>query len=87
MFNLDEKKVIDFIKQNECKKVLLQLPDGLKKQSDQLVKKLERETGAEILIWFGSNFGSCDLPISVKTLGIDLVVGLGHNIYVKEVSW
>lgn len=87
MFKLDEQKVIDFIKQNECKKVLLQLPDGLKINSGDLVYNLERKTGAKIFIWFGSNFGACDLPISVNSLGIDLIVGFGHNAYMKTVEW
>ena len=87
MFDLDEQKIIDFIKENGSKKVLIQLPDGLKKQSDALVKEIERKTDADVFVWFGSNFGACDLPVSVKPLGFDLIVGFGHNLYVKDVKW
>jgi len=86
MYILDEKKVIEFIKQNKGKRVLLQLPDGLKPKAGELAKKVEEETGAEVLIWFGSCFGACDLPQNVSTIGIDLVVGFGHNTYIKEVE-
>lgn len=87
MYDLDEKKIIEQIKQNKCKRVLLQLPDGLKPKAGELVKKIESETGAEVLIWFGTCFGACDLPQNVNSLGIDLVVGFGHNRYVKEATW
>jgi 2-(3-amino-3-carboxypropyl)histidine synthase len=87
MFKLDEEKVIDFIKKEGCKKVLLQLPDGLKIHSGDLIARLERKTGATFFVWFGSNFGACDLPVSVKALGVDVVVGFGHNTYMKTVEW
>ena len=79
MFSLDEKKIIEFVKENGSKRILLQLPDGLKNKTAEIVKNIERQTGAEVLIWFGSNFGACDLPISVKTLNVDLVVGFGFQ--------
>ena len=87
MFKLDEEKVIDFIRKEGCKKVLLQLPDGLKINSGDLVANLERKTGATFFIWFGSNFGACDLPVSLKSLDVDLIVGFGHNAYMKAVEW
>ncbi len=87
MYKLDEQKVIDFIKENKCKRVLLQLPDGLKVKTAEIVRKLESSTGAEVLVWFGSNFGACDLPLGVNALGVDVVVGFGHNKYVKAVEW
>lgn len=87
MFKLDEEKIIEFIRKEGCKRVLLQLPDGLKMQAGELVAKLERKTGATFFIWFGSNFGACDLPINVQSLGIDLIVGFGHNAYMKTEEW
>ena len=86
MYDLDEKKLIEFIKQNNGKRVLLQLPDGLKPKAAELVKLIEKEVGCEVIIWFGTCFGACDLPQNVTQLGIDLVVGFGHNTYIKEVK-
>lgn len=84
MYDLDQQKIIDKIKQENHKLVLLQLPDGLKTRAERLVKDLEEETGATILIWFGSCFGACDLPVSAKNLGVDMIVALGHNRYIKD---
>ena len=86
MYDLDEQKIIEKIKENNYKKVLLQLPDGLKTRAETLVPAIEKATGANVMVWFGSNFGACDLPVSVKTLSMDLVVAMGHNKYIKDVK-
>ena len=86
MYDLDETKIIEKIKEKNYKKVLLQLPDGLKTRAETLVPALEKATGANIFVWFGSNFGACDLPVSVRTLAVDLVVAMGHNRYIKDVK-
>lgn len=82
MYDLEEEKIIGTIKKNKCKSVLLQLPDGLKPKANELVQKIEKETNAVTLIWFGSNFGACDLP-NVK---VDLIICFGHNVFVKDVK-
>ena len=87
MFDLDEKRIIEQIKKKKCKKVLLQLPDGLKPKAGDLAKKIEKETGALVLIWFGSNFGACDIPSGVDQVGVDFIVTFGHNAFVKEEGW
>ena len=86
MYDLEEQKIIDRIKQKGHKLVLLQFADGLKPRAQHVVSHIEHETGATVLTWFGSNFGGCDLPIGVSVLGIDLVVAFGHNVYVKDVK-
>jgi len=83
MYDLEEGKIISRINEKGYKKVLLQLPDGLKPRAGDLVKKIESSTPATVLIWIGSNFGGCDLP-NTKGLGIDLVVSFGHNQFFKE---
>ncbi|MBS3135433.1 diphthamide synthesis protein [Candidatus Woesearchaeota archaeon] len=85
MYDLEEEKIIAKVNEKKCKTVLLQFPDGLKTQAGHLAHKIEQETGALVLIWFGSNFGACDLPIGIKSVNIDLIVAFGHNVYVKEV--
>ncbi|MBR9699279.1 hypothetical protein GOV09_02395 [Candidatus Woesearchaeota archaeon] len=86
VYDLEESKIIEKIISGNYKKVLLQLPDGLKTEVEHLVPKLEKETNASILVWYGTNFGACDLPISVQALGVDLVIAFGHNKYVKDVK-
>ena len=32
-----------------------------------------------VLIWAGSNFGACDLPVDVERAGVDLIIHFGHS--------
>lgn len=84
MYDLEEEKIIKKIREKNYKKVLLQLPDGLKPQAKEVVPRIEQETGAIVLVWFGTNFGACDLPIGLQAIGIDYIVAFGHNLYRKE---
>ena len=70
------------IKNNKAKIVLLQLPDGIKPRAKEIQDELERRTKAQILIWGGSCFGSCDLPTEAKNLGVDLVLHFGHSQWI-----
>ena len=85
-YDLEEQRIIDKVNSGKYTKVLLQLPDGLKTEAGDLVRRLEKDTSATYLIWFGTNFGACDLPIGVQALGVQLVVAFGHNKYVKDVK-
>ncbi|MCK5044029.1 diphthamide synthesis protein [Candidatus Pacearchaeota archaeon] len=78
---LELEKIISKIKKRKCKLVLLQFPDGLKPYATTIVDYLEEKTNAEFLIWMGSCFGACDIPVGLKNLRkkIDLLVQFGHN--------
>jgi 2-(3-amino-3-carboxypropyl)histidine synthase len=78
MYDLETGKVISQIRKHEAKRVCLQLPDGLKPYAKEIQDEVVRKTGAEVIIWGGSNYGSCDLPLEVKRLGVDLLVHYGH---------
>ena len=83
-YNLEVKRVINEIKRQKAKKVVLQLPDGLKPRAVELTKEVESKTKAKVLIWSGSNFGGCDLPIAqLEKLKIDLLINFGHAPFKK----
>ena len=84
MYKLELEKVIEKIKEQDAKQVLVQLPDGMKQKAGQVVDSLEKETNAEVSILFGSCFGACDLPLGLDVLDIDLIVQWGHNKFNKE---
>lgn len=86
-YDLELGKVVQEIKQVEAKLVCIQLPDGLKPEAARIVKKIESETSAKVLIWLGSNFGACDLPLGLDRLGVDLTLSWGHNQFVKAEGW
>jgi len=78
MYKIDVEKIVKKIEASRAKRVLLQLPDGLKPQAVKLASELKERTGAEIIVWAGSNFGGCDIPTHVEREGIDLIVNVGH---------
>lgn len=77
-FDLELEKVASEIKKARAKKVLIQLPDGLKPRAIEIAEELKKLSKAEILIWFGSNYGACDVP-SIENQKIDLIVNFGHS--------
>ena len=84
MYNLELEKLIQEIKKRDSKQVLIQLPDGLKNKSNEIVDFIEENTNAKAFIWFGSCFGACDLPLGLDILKIDLIVQWGHNRFNKK---
>ena len=80
-YNLELDNVVDKIKKNKAKLVLLQFPDGLKPYATSVVDYLQENTKAEFLIWFGDCFGACDTPVGLENIKpkIDLIIQFGHN--------
>ena len=78
-YDLELEKIISKIKNEKCKLVLLQFPDGFKPYATLIVDYLEKKTSAKFLIYFGSCFGACDFPLGLEKLKIDLIIQFGHN--------
>jgi len=78
-YDLEIEKVVKAIKQNKAKKVCIQLPDGLKDSALDISRELEEKTGANILIYMASCWGSCDVPVGLESIGVDLLVQWGHS--------
>ena len=79
---LDVEKVLKKIREAEAKKVLIQLPDGLKPKAEEIQDFLKKGTDAEIIFWAGSNFGACDVPLEAERIGVDLIIHYGHSEWV-----
>jgi len=78
-YDLELEKVEEKIKQENAKTVCIQLPDGLRPHAQDITKELEQRTGALVIIWLGSCWGACDIPLEVNRLGVDLLVQWGHS--------
>ena len=78
-YDLEISKVVEKIRKEEAKIVCIQLPDGLKPKAEEIQEELENKTSARVLIWGGSCYGACDLPLQVERLGVDLLVQWGHS--------
>jgi len=79
-YNLELEKAVKEIKGKKAKRVIIQLPDGLKPASTEIADKLHEETNAEVMIWFGSCYGACDIP-NVDKKDIDLIIQFGHSAW------
>jgi len=81
-YDLELERVVKEIKKQKAKRVLIQLPEGLKPQATLIVDELKNQTKGKVgfLIWLDSCFGACDVPAKeAETLGIDLIVQFGHS--------
>ncbi|MEK6904113.1 MAG: hypothetical protein AABW87_00805, partial [Nanoarchaeota archaeon] len=70
-YDLELEKLAERIKKEKAKTVCIQLADGLKPHATKIADYLEEKTGAKILIWLDTNWGSCDYPAYLK---VDLLV-------------
>ena len=78
-YNIDLENAVTKINQNNYKKIVLQIPEGLKSQSNKIVDFLEKETKAEIIISADPYFGACDLiSLEYRNLDVDFVIQIGH---------
>jgi 2-(3-amino-3-carboxypropyl)histidine synthase len=77
-YDLEITLAIKKIKDSKAKRILIQLPDGLKPKAKVIVDNLKAHAGKKtnIDIWSGSCYGSCDTP---NIQGYDLLIQWGHS--------
>jgi len=78
-YDLELEKAVAEIKSSNAKLVCVQLPEGLKPKAKDIAERIENDTTARAVIWMGSCFGACDVPIEVERLGVDLLIQWGHS--------
>ena len=77
-YDLEMGKALAEIRKAKPKILLIQLPDGLKTEAKAIQDEIERETDSKVLIWGGSCFGACDVPVEVERVGVDMIIQWGH---------
>ena len=80
-YDLELIKVIERVNKDGAKLVCIQLPDGLKPRAKEIQQAIEKNTQANAIIWMGSCFGACDVPLQVERLGVDLLIQWGHSTW------
>lgn len=85
-YDLELEKALAKIKETKAKTVCIQLPDGIKPEAQKIVDLISLKTGARALIWLGSNFGACDIPLGLQRMNVDLLISWGHNQFHKKVE-
>lgn len=83
-YDFEEERVKQEISRLGAKKVLLQLPDGLKNEGLRLAKIFEK-MGALPVISADPCYGACDLATeAAESLDLDLIVHYGHSKILKH---
>jgi 2-(3-amino-3-carboxypropyl)histidine synthase len=83
-FDLEEKRLKEEVRKRKAKRVLIQLPEGLKPYGFYLASIIEK-TGALAIISADPCYGACDLATSeAESLNADLIVHYGHSKMTEE---
>jgi 2-(3-amino-3-carboxypropyl)histidine synthase len=83
-FDFEEERIKQEIAKLGAKRVLLQLPEGLKPDGPRLAKIIEK-AGALPIVSADPCYGACDIATAeAEHLGIDLIVHFGHAKLVKH---
>lgn len=79
-YEIDLENVVKTINKKNYKRVILQLPEGLKTSFVDLINYIENQTDAEVMVFADPCFGACDLIDSkLENLDADFIVQIGHT--------
>jgi len=81
-YDLEIDQVIEKIKKEKAQTVCIQLPEGMRPLAGKIRDELHQKTGATVMIWAGSCYGACDIPLEVQRLGVDLLIQWGHKEWI-----
>ncbi len=77
-FDFEEERIKQEITKLGAKRVLLQLPEGLKPEAPRIARIVEK-AGALPIISADPCYGACDIAVAeAESLGVDLIVHFGH---------
>jgi len=83
-FNFEEKRLTEEISKWKAKRVLIQLPEGLKMDGPRLAAIAEK-AGALAFVSADPCYGACDLATQdAESLGVDLIVHYGHSRMLQQ---
>ena len=79
MYQLEEQKILDEVKKRGSKRILLQMPEGLKPIGFRVAKLLEERANVEVFVSGDPCYGACDLALIPKQqVHADLLIHIGH---------
>ena len=76
------KELCQYLRIGGYKRILVQLPEGVKQYASIITREIESECKVEVIISGDPSWGACDIPIfEAKRIGINLIVHYGHYPY------
>jgi 2-(3-amino-3-carboxypropyl)histidine synthase len=83
-FDFEEEKIKQEIAKLGAKRVLIQLPEGLKPEGPRIARIVEN-CNALPIISADPCYGACDIAVvEAESLGVDLIVHFGHAEFVRQ---
>ncbi len=80
--DFEHEKLIAELKKRKPKKVLVQLAEGIKQNSNEIADVIE-PLGIEVIFSGETSWGACSVAIyEAKELGCDLIVHFGHSKFI-----
>src|SRR6059036_4080543 len=87
MFDLDDDRLLAEITGRGARRILIQLPDGLKNEGTRLAGLIRGKTGVDVFVSAVPAWGACDLSLDAAArLKADLLVHYGHNEFLRDSS-
>src|SRR5881397_1518733 len=87
MFDLDDDRLLAEITGRGARRILIQLPDGLKNEGTRLAGLIRGKTGVDVFVSAVPAWGACDLSLDAAArLKADLLVHYGHNEFLRDGS-
>src|SRR5712692_1398734 len=87
MFDLEEGKLLAEITGRGARRILIQLPDGLKNEGTRLAGLVREKTGADVFISAVPAWGACDLSLDAAIrLKADRVRNCLQNEFLRDAS-
>jgi len=84
-YDFREDYIVEEINRKKTRKVLLQFPEGVKREAFRISKYIEEKCNCEIYVSGNNCWGGCDLSLTeAKDLDVDLLVHFGHAPFVKK---
>ena len=79
------ERVTEEVRRRGSKRVLLQLPDGMRPFAIQLSDLIKETTGAHVILSGDSCYGACDVATrQAKEVGADLLIHYGHSRFLAS---
>jgi len=79
LYQFEETGIIEEIRKRRSKRVLLQMPEGLKPIGFGLAKRIENLAKVEVFVSGDPCYGACDLALNSKRqIEAELLIHLGH---------
>ncbi len=85
MYELELERVAEEIRKRGARRVLLQLPDGMRPFAFQMADYIRQATPSEVIISGDSCYGACDVASrQALELNVDLLIHYGHACFVQS---